>query len=207
MLPLSEAASERGNTIDILQLVDRLEELLEKGWRIPITNKVVVDESLFLNMIDQMRITLPKEVQQAQELQRARDQFIARAQEDAKQIMLHAQREAASQMDEIGLREMAQEQARLIVEGAYDEAEVIRAGADEYAESQLKQLGRSAADLLRIVRNGLEYIEKRRSEYHPGDDDSDGQRPEGAAETPDGAEGYDGEAEQEPYESYSDDVQ
>ncbi len=189
-------------TIDILQLVDRLEEILEKGWRIPISNKVVVDETLFLNIIDQMRLALPKEIQQAQELHRARDQFIARAQDDAKQIMMQAQQDAASQLDEIGLKELAQQQARQIVDSAWEEATAIREGADEYAEQQLRELGRSAADLLRTVRNGLDYIERRRADYTLGDGNSGDTERDAAGESAEGEEGYaDGGAE-EPYEGY-----
>ncbi|NLD44612.1 MAG: hypothetical protein GX657_14090 [Chloroflexi bacterium] len=176
---------------------------MEKGWRIPITNKVVVSESLFLNIIDQMRISLPRELQEAQELLRARDQFIARAQEDAKQIMLQAQEDAASQLDEFGLQELAQQQARRIVDEAWQTAAEIRAGADEYAETQLRELGRSAADLLRTVRNGLEYLERRRAEHAPHDEETGEAGEDGsqaAAETAD----YDGEAEEQPYEPYED---
>ena len=96
--------------IDIEQLLDRLVELVEKGWRVPLTNKVMVDEERFFSIVEQMRVSVPREIQQAQELQRARDQFIARAQEEAKQILLQANEDAASQLDQYGLRERAEKE-------------------------------------------------------------------------------------------------
>jgi len=184
--------------------VDRLEELLEKGWHVPMSNKVVVDETLFLNLIDQMRLALPKEIQQAQELQRARDQFIARAQEDARQILQQARQDAASQLDEIGLQELAQQQAHQIVDKAWEEAAAVRQGADEYAAQQLRELGRSAADLLRTVRNGLDYIERRRAEYNLASGNTDGA--EGPAEeaSQETADDFGDLGEAEPYADYDD---
>ncbi|NLD71657.1 MAG: ATP synthase F0 subunit B [Chloroflexi bacterium] len=180
--------------IDIEQLLDRLVELVEKGWRVPLTNKVMVDEERFFSIVEQMRVSVPREIQQAQELQRARDQFIARAQEEAKQILLQANEDAASQLDQYGLRERAERQAQRIIDQAWQEAEHVRAGADEYAASQLKELGRSAADLLSTVRNGLALLDQRRAEYSA----DNGQGPDDYAEAdPEaGAEGY---AEDEAY--------
>ena len=176
--------------IDIEQLLDRLVELVEKGWRVPLTNKVVVDEDRFLSIVEQMRVSVPKEIQQAQELQRARDQFIARAQEEAKQILEQANESAASAIDQYGLRELAERQAQRIVDQAWDEAARVRAGADDYAASQLKDLGRAAADLLATVRNGLALLEQRRAEYQSADD-ANGTGDEAYYEAEPAAEEYD----------------
>ena len=176
--------------IDIEQLLDRLVELVEKGWRVPLTNKVVVDEDRFLSIVEQMRVSVPKEIQQAQELQRARDQFIARAQEEAKQILEQANESAASAIDQYGLRELAERQAQRIVDQAWDEAARVRAGADDYAASQLKDLGRAAADLLATVRNGLALLEQRRAEYQSADD-ANGTGDEAYDEAEPAAEEYD----------------
>ncbi len=176
--------------IDIEQLLDRLVELVEKGWRVPLTNKVVVDENRFLSVVEQMRISVPKEIQQAQELQRARDQFIARAQEEAKEILEQANESAASAIDQYGLRELAERQAQRIVDEAWQEAVRVRAGADDYAASQLKDLGRAAADLLATVRNGLSLLDQRRAEFQAADE-ANGTGDEAYDEAEPGAEGYD----------------
>ena len=54
--------------MDILHLVDRLEELFNASHAIPLTHNVIVDEDKFLDIIDQMRITVPEEVKKAQEV-------------------------------------------------------------------------------------------------------------------------------------------
>ena len=48
--------------MDILQLIDRLEELFNESKTIPLTRNVMVDEDRMLDIIDQMRIAVPEEV-------------------------------------------------------------------------------------------------------------------------------------------------
>ena len=45
--------------MDILHLVDRLEELFNNSRPIPLSRSVVVDENAFMDIIDQMRISIP----------------------------------------------------------------------------------------------------------------------------------------------------
>src|SRR5436189_1239570 len=54
--------------MDILQLIDRLEELFNESKAIPLTRNVMVDEDRMLDIIDQMRIAIPEEVKKAQQL-------------------------------------------------------------------------------------------------------------------------------------------
>ena len=51
--------------MDILQLIDRLEELFNESKNIPLTRNVMVDEDRMLDIIDQMRIAIPEEVKKA----------------------------------------------------------------------------------------------------------------------------------------------
>ncbi len=52
--------------MDILHLVDRLEEVFNDGRPLPLTRKLLVDEDRVLELIDQMRVSIPEEVKKAQ---------------------------------------------------------------------------------------------------------------------------------------------
>ena len=160
--------------IDILQLLDRLEELIDHGWRLPLSSKVAIDEDAFLNIIDQMRITIPQEIKKAREVQLERDKYIAQANDEASRIISQAREDAAKQLDEHELRKAAQNRAQGVVERARQECESIRAGADDYAEARLRELGQHLEELQRVLQNGLNALEGRRaqrqkeiSEGHP----------------------------------------
>ena len=65
--------------MDILELVDRLEELFNASRGIPFTRSVIVDEERMLDLIDQMRVTIPDEVRKAQQLLAQRERILAQA--------------------------------------------------------------------------------------------------------------------------------
>ena len=69
--------------MDILHLVDRLEELFNQSRPIPLTHNVIVDEDRMLEIIDQMRISIPDEVKNAEQIIAQRDRVLAQAQEEA----------------------------------------------------------------------------------------------------------------------------
>lgn len=69
--------------MDILHLVDRLEELFNQSRPIPLTHNVIVDEDRFLEIIDQMRISIPDEVKKAQQVLAQRDRVLAQARSEA----------------------------------------------------------------------------------------------------------------------------
>ena len=54
-----------------------------KAGQIPFTHSVVVDEDRMLDIIDQMRVSIPDEIKKAQQLQSQKDRILAQAQEEA----------------------------------------------------------------------------------------------------------------------------
>jgi len=144
--------------MDILHLVDRLEQLINEGRRLPLSNKVMVDEQKIWNLIDQMRISIPEEVKKAKRTNQERDRIIAQAHEEAARLVDLKREEANALVSEHELTKAAQVRAETIIERAQRDAESLRADADEYV---LQVLGNLAADLERAlteVRNGIARV-------------------------------------------------
>ena len=59
--------------MDILHLVDRLETLVTEGFHIPFTSNVIVHEDEILDIIDQMRVSVPEEVKLAKRTEAERE--------------------------------------------------------------------------------------------------------------------------------------
>lgn len=153
--------------IDILHLVDRLETLIEQGRRIPLTSAVIVDEGTFLDIIDQMRISIPEEIKQAKRLQQERENVIAEAQKEGAKIIAEAREDAARLVAEHELRRQAQVRAERILEEAERQAQVVRQGADDYAAGVLAKLGQELEALQRTIANGLVTLDQRRRGGQP----------------------------------------
>ena len=114
--------------MDILQLIDRLEELFNNSRPIPLTHNVIVDEDKFLDIIDQMRISVPEEVKKAQQVFSQKDRVMAQAQEEANRTLQLAREKADALVEKEVLVQDAQRRAGQIIDQARMDAENIKVG-------------------------------------------------------------------------------
>ena len=145
--------------MDILQLVDRLETLLSKSWRLPFTSNVVIQEDAFLDIIDQMRISIPEEVKQARRVTAERERLLQQAQDEADRIVGLAQEQASGLADDHELVRTAQARADEIVARAHHSAETVQGEADTYVMETLSGLEEQLMMLLTTVRNGIRQVQ------------------------------------------------
>lgn len=148
--------------MDILHLVDRLEELFNEARAFPFTRNVMVDEDKMLDIIDQMRVTIPDEVKKAQQLVSQKDRILAQAQEEAGRIVSLAKEKAEQIVEREAIVKSAQTRAGQIVNQAREDANATRRDADEYVVASLQGLEEEASRLLNQVRNGIRKIEEDR---------------------------------------------
>jgi cell division septum initiation protein DivIVA len=146
--------------IDILELVDRLEKLVNTGWRVPLSAKTAIDENAFFELIDQMRVSVPQEIKRANELMQEREKVLAAASEEADQIIEGAHEQATRLVDEHEIMAAARAEAEGIKSQARRESAEILKGADEYATGVLGDLESNLAALLQTTANGLAKLKK-----------------------------------------------
>ena len=149
--------------MDILHLVDRLEELFNQSRPLPFTHSVIVNEDRMLDIIDQMRISIPDEVKKAQQIFSQKDRVLAQAQEEAGRKLTIAQEKADQLMEKDFIVQDAQKRAAVIIEQTQIEMENIRVGADQYAIDKLGELERSVQLLMNQIHNGLRVLEENQS--------------------------------------------
>jgi hypothetical protein len=148
--------------MDILQLIDRLEELFNDGRPIPFTHSVAVDEDRMLDIIDQMRIAIPEEVKKAQQLLSQRDRVMAQAQEEANRTLDLAREKADGLVKKDGIVQEAERRAEQILNQTRAEAETTLQDADDYVLDTLGLLQDELERSLNQVRNGIRKLEEER---------------------------------------------
>ncbi|NJC97134.1 MAG: ATPase [Anaerolineales bacterium] len=153
--------------MDILQLIDRLEELFNDSKSIPLTHNVMVDEDRMLDIIDQMRIAIPEEVKKAQQLLGQRDRVLAQAQEEANRTIEIARQKADQMVTKDMIAQEAQRRAEQIVAQARVETENIRADADDYVLDSLTQLQAELERISNQVANGIRTVRDEQSRRTP----------------------------------------
>ena len=124
--------------IDILYLVGRLENLITNSRRVPLVNQIMVKEADILNIIDQMRTSIPDEFNQARAIIHDKERIVAQAQADANKIIVRAQEKAEEAVHREGLLRLADEKAEQIkVEADAYVAETLRALRDHLTSIEM----------------------------------------------------------------------
>jgi hypothetical protein len=148
--------------MDILQMIDRLEELLNESRPLPFTHNVIVDEDRMLDLIDQMRVSIPEEVKKAQQLLAQRDRLMAQAQEEANRTVNIARDRSNELIERDQVVQAAYTQAEQIKAQAITDGEVIRREADEYVLETLRSLEMEMERAINQVRNGIRTLQEER---------------------------------------------
>ena len=146
--------------MDILQMIDRLEELLNESRPLPFTHNVIVDEDRMLDLIDQMRVSIPEEVKKAQQILAQRDRVIAQAQEEANRTVNLARDRSTELVERDQVVQAAYTQAEQIKAQAQADGEVIRREADEYVLETLRNLEMEMERAINQVRNGIRTLQE-----------------------------------------------
>jgi vacuolar-type H+-ATPase subunit H len=145
--------------MDIQHLVDRLEDLIDEGRHMPFSRFTMIDEERALEIIDQMRISIPEEIEKSNRILGQRDRVLAQANEEAARLLQQARAKGEEMLDQDVGVQAAQNRAANIVEQARQEAEQIRQDADDYARSVLSGLEQTLTRNLSTVRNGINALE------------------------------------------------
>ena len=148
--------------MDIQHLVDRLEDLIDEGRHIPMTKMTVIDEERALEIIDQMRISVPEEVDKASRILNQKDRLLAQANEEAARIIEIAKEKAETLIQRDAIVQAAQNRAANIIEQARQDADGIRGDADGYVVEVLNELEQHLTKTLTVVRNGINKIQQDR---------------------------------------------
>jgi cell division septum initiation protein DivIVA len=144
--------------VDILYLLDQLEEVLGAGSRLPLTSRTLVDEPEILDILDQIRVSIPDELKAARRLTQERDQVIADAQAEGARVLRDADAEAADRVAEHALVRSAQVRAAEIEHRAMQHAADVRREADAYAFGVLQKLRAQISQVAQTVDRGMSEL-------------------------------------------------
>ncbi len=148
--------------MDILHLVDRLEELFNESRSIPFTRSVVVDEERMLDIIDQMRVSIPDEIKKAQQLLAQRERLLAQAQEEANRTLALAREKSEEIIERDVIVQAAKARAEQIIAQVQAECDATKREADEYVLQTLTHLEMELDRSLSQIRNGIRALQSER---------------------------------------------
>ena len=165
--------------MEILQLVDQLEQIFNRGYRLPLSDSLVVSEEECMRLIDQMRISVPSAIKESERMVAERDRILDEARAEGEAIVEQARQHAVNMISQEVVTQEARREAEQIVarsraeaEGllnrSRDEADGLIRDAEEYTVDVLQGLVSQLSGVVQQARNGIQAIEESRPDAQPG---------------------------------------
>jgi len=126
--------------MEIFNLLEKLEDLVENSWGIPLTGKALVSKKEMIDLLKEIRVMLPDEIKQAKWIKEERQRFLFEAQQEAQTIIKEAENRIVSMIDESEITRKSYEQANETIINAQKTAREIRDGSVEYADEILTKM-------------------------------------------------------------------
>ncbi len=137
--------------MDIMEIIDMMEETIEKAPVVPLSGKILVDKDDIMDYIQEMRLVYPDEVKEAKWLKGERQRILSEAEAKAEATVKNAEEEAVRMVDENEITRQAYEQANSVVAEAQNRQAEIQTSLDQYVNDRLSELEHGLDALIREV--------------------------------------------------------
>jgi hypothetical protein len=145
---------------DVLELIDELSGLVHGAKQVPLRDQVRVDKEKLYGLLDQMRSTIPEEIEQARWIVTEREEMLAEAKREAERIVEEARGRQGQLVAEHQLIRLAERAAQDIIDATRVRERQIRLGAEDYAAEILDTLEVNLSKLIAAVQRGRERLQR-----------------------------------------------
>ena len=143
-------------------MIDALEELLENGAPVPLSSKRLVAVGEAVEIIRQMRLTIPEEIKAAERVNEERDSIIKKAEAESIRMLKDAETKFSELVDNHEIISAAYKQANDIVATAQQSAREIKLGAYDYTSKLLDRIDHTIGETIDTINSNRREIENLR---------------------------------------------
>ena len=126
--------------LDALELINELEDIIDKGVAVPFTGRCLLDKEELLELIQEIKLKLPTDLEQAKWIKTERQNIINDAHKEAEEIIKTANDKLIALIDENEITKQAAEMANSIVERANADARTTKNESYQYADRLLENV-------------------------------------------------------------------
>ena len=122
------------------ELINNIQEMVQEAWTLPLaSDKCVIERERMLDLIDELRSTLPADIKMAAEIVQQRNQMMADGRRELDTMKKRLEEEARKMLSKTEIMQQARARAKEIVGNAEIRAKELRRAANEYCEDSLKR--------------------------------------------------------------------
>jgi vacuolar-type H+-ATPase subunit H len=146
--------------MEIYRILDELEAELEDCARIPLTNKIVIQDEAIFKHIDRLRAILPEDIRQAQWIKKERQRILDDAELEAEKIIENAKEKVKELASESEIQKIAEQNSQEILKRAKAQALEITQGAFNYADEVMSQIQAHLEKHSAVLKEGRQQIKQ-----------------------------------------------
>lgn len=141
------------------ELVGMLYDMVSDAWALPFgADKCLLDRERVLDLVDEIRANLPKDLEQARVIVESRNDIIAQAKREAESIKRAAEDRARHLVAEDEILISAKQKANEMITLAETKSKELSRTANEYVDDTLRRLED-------VMTQGLEEMRKSRQQF------------------------------------------
>ncbi|MEF9982980.1 MAG: ATPase [Oscillospiraceae bacterium] len=126
--------------MNIEEILDMLDDLLDRAWSLPLSNgRCVVDADKVRDLIDEVRLNLPTQMKNAKAIVANQEEILVQAKKESEAIVRKAEDRARVLITNEEVVKQAQALANDIVSNAQMKAKEMRHASQDFSDLMLKQ--------------------------------------------------------------------
>ena len=138
---------------DVIELLDSLYSMISEAWGVPLGNdKCIIEREKALDIINEIKATMPSSLAEAKRLVAARDEFIGNAKKEAEALRKSSEEKARSMIEEQEIIRVARSSSSEMIASAEAKSAELRKVAGDYVDDVMRQAEES-------IRTALETIQ------------------------------------------------
>lgn len=124
----------------VLQLLEELEEIVQGASKVPLTGKSLLDAEDLMEIIKEIRVELPEELQRAQWINDEKDRIIGEAENERSAMLEEARAQADAMIDRDEITNRARVKAEEIVSNADMQSRNLKMRTYEYIDNVMNSM-------------------------------------------------------------------
>ncbi|MDO4860928.1 MAG: ATPase [Bacillota bacterium] len=121
----------------VLELLEEIEEIVDTASGFPLTGKIMVDSQELLELVREIRVELPDEIQQAQWIKNERERILTEAKKEYETVIADAQAQAERLVENHDITVKAKLRADELMKVTESAAKQLKLGTYEYVDGIL----------------------------------------------------------------------
>ncbi len=141
------------NNNDVLELLDILYGMVTEAWGVPLGNdKCIIEREKAIEIINDIKASLPSSIAEAKRLVAARDEFIGNAKREAEALRKAAEEKAKAMVEEQEIVRVAKARSTEMINAAETKSRELRRVASDYIDDIMRQTEESMTAALSTVK-------------------------------------------------------